>query len=153
MKKYIFLVFIFLGFYCAPQTPIDIQAYKEECAHCKMKIVDLKFNTQLQTEKGKIFHFDSIECLVEWIHQNPDVKIRDAWVKDYLTGEWINYKKAVYFNSKEIPSPMGAYLSAFKDKKTHEGLKKNGKILEYSELWNYLQSIKNFKENEKDLHH
>ena len=154
MKKnnFIFLLIFFISF-CAPKAPIEIQAGQEECIHCKMKIVDLKFNTQLQTDKGKIYHFDSIECLVEWLNQNPDQKIKNAWVKDYTTGEWIEYKNAVYFVSPEIPSPMGANLSAFRKEEEIKKLNKQGDIYKLEELTNYLMSLRSEHHHEHEGHH
>jgi copper chaperone NosL len=149
MKKTNFLIFlVFLFSFCAPKAPIDIQAGKEECIHCKMKIVDLKFNTQVQTDKGKIYHFDSVECLVDWLNQNPDQKIKNAWIKDYVTSEWVEYKNAVYFVSPEIPSPMGKNISGYKSEDEIKKLNKPGDIYKYDDLVNYLKS-----QSQKDEEH
>jgi copper chaperone NosL len=148
--RHIFLIFFIFSF-CTPRAPINIESGKEECVHCKMRIVDLKFNTQLQTDKGRILHFDSIECLINWIKEHPEVKIKNAWVKDYLTGEWIEYKKAIYFISKDIPSPMGANLSAYKEEKEIENLKqqnKNGSIYKYEDLLQNIDSLKHYEHHQ-----
>ncbi|MFN3603869.1 MAG: nitrous oxide reductase accessory protein NosL [Leptonema sp. (in: bacteria)] len=152
MKKIAYSLLVIGFLYCAPKAPVDIQVGQEECALCKMKIVDLKFNTQLQTSKGKILHFDSIECLVRWLEQNKEVAIKNAWVKDYTTGEWVVYKDAYYLASKNLPSPMGAFLSSYKNKESVEKIQKekDGKILEYKDLIHYLIEL---EKNEGSRHH
>lgn len=155
MKKILFiLIFIFL-MDCAPKAPIDIQAGQEECIQCKMKIVDLKFNAQIQTSKGKIYHFDSIECLVDWLEQNKNIEINNAWVKDYLTGEWVEYQKAYYLASKNLPSPMGAFLSGYKSQEEVEKIRqeKDGQILRYNELVNYLKELRKDESGSRHHHH
>lgn len=148
---YLIIALLFVNA-CSPKAPVDIEASKEECVYCKMKIMDLKFNTQVQTSKGRIYHFDSIECLINWLNENQDIEIKNAWVKDYLTGEWVEYKKALYFVSQDLPSPMGAYLSSFKDENSIQKIQKEkqGKVLKYEELFDYIKSL---KENEHHEHH
>ncbi|GIX41142.1 MAG: hypothetical protein KatS3mg129_0875 [Leptospiraceae bacterium] len=144
IKIFYIIIILFLGF-CSPNAPISIESGKEECTFCKMRIIDLRFNTQLQTDKGRIYHFDSIECMVNWIKENPDIKIKNAWVKDYLTENWIEYKKAIYFISPDIPSPMGANLSAYNNKKEIEELQnqnKQGQVFKWEELFQYINSTK-----------
>ncbi len=152
MKKLLPFIIFFFFFSCTPKAPVDIQAGMEECSLCKMKIVDLKFNAQLQTTKGKIHHFDSIECLVKWIEQNKDIGIKNAWVKDYPSGKWVEYKKAFYLVSKNLPSPMGAYLSSYETLEEAQKIQKekDGQIHEYKDLSNYLKSL---NKDEKHHHH
>lgn len=155
MKKLIYLFIIAFLVYCSQKAPIEIQSGQEECIHCKMKIVDLKFNAQLQTSKGKIHHFDSIECLIDWLEQNKNIEIKNAWVKDYLTGEWIEYQKAYYLASKNLPSPMGAFLSGYKSKEEVEKIKqeKEGQILQYNDLVNYLKELRKDESSSHHHHH
>ncbi len=143
--KNFYLILIILSIFsvCSQKAPISIEAGKEECAYCKMTIMDLKFNAQLQTKKGRVYNFDSIECLIHWIHKNPDIEIKNAWVKDYLSGEWIEYKNAIYFISPDLPSPMGANLSAYKNQDTLQIIQKEkqGSVYNYPELKEYLKKM------------
>ena len=51
-------------------------------------------------------------------------------------GELIDANKATFLISKEIPSPMGEYLSAFKSKVEAENIEaeNNGKLYSWNEL-------------------
>lgn len=154
-KIIILLIALFFLNVCSPKAPVNIEIGKEECAQCKMKIMDLKFNAQVLTSKGRIYHFDSIECLISWLNENRDTEIKNAWVKDYLTGEWIEYKNAIYFVSKDLPSPMGAYLSSFKNESSLQVVQKEkqGYILKYQELFDYIKSLKNKDPHEHNHKH
>ena len=57
---------------CVNTDPVLIEVGQERCAHCRMDIADMRFNTQLVTKKGKRYHFDSIECMVSWIKDHPE---------------------------------------------------------------------------------
>ncbi len=148
LKYFHILVFLLL-IRCAPDSPQNIESGKYTCNHCVMKIIDMRFNSQLQTTKGKHFHFDSIECMIEWIQANPEKEIKTSWVKDYSTRNWILAQDAYYLVSPNISSPMGAHLSAFNTKEQIEEIIKikTGKILKYAELSEYLRNLKHHKHN------
>ncbi|HUF09559.1 MAG TPA: nitrous oxide reductase accessory protein NosL [Rhodothermales bacterium] len=93
--------------------PKAIVVGRDQCAHCKMAISDLRFAAQYVTEKGKRFTFDSIECLVHSM-QMSEVGVRSAWVADYeMEDRWVPVESAVFVHSDRIHSPMGAGLAAF----------------------------------------
>ncbi|MBI4211256.1 MAG: nitrous oxide reductase accessory protein NosL [Deltaproteobacteria bacterium] len=98
---------------CSTSTPKDFKAGSFQCDRCKMNIVDMPFKTEAVTVKGKYLHFDSVECLANWMHEHgADIKI--AWVTDYFhPTQWIDFTKAFILHSQTLKSPMGAYLSAY----------------------------------------
>lgn len=85
------------------------------CAHCKMDVKD-KLHKAEATIKEKTLHFDAIECLINYLKTKNESDFSSLNVADYKTGELINAVDATFLKSKAIPSPMGAYLSAFKSK-------------------------------------
>jgi copper chaperone NosL len=92
--------------------PIDYGT--DVCHHCKMTIVDKKFAAQAVTEKGKVYNFDAIECLVQFVDERSETKFAFVQTNSYLKPEErLNVKDAFFVKSPEIPSPMGAYLSAY----------------------------------------
>jgi copper chaperone NosL len=104
-----------------------------------MSIVEKPFATELITKQGKIEKFDSIECLAAYILKEiiKNDKIHSLWVTDYQENDkFIEAKNAFYINSKSIRSPMGMFLSAFKNQE--EAIKtlndKEGKILNWDEV-------------------
>lgn len=96
--------------------PEPINYGSDQCEHCRMTIVDNKFAAEIVTRKGRIFKFDAAECMIRYIIEG---KIKEADIKGkYATdaskpGSFIDAVKAHYLISENIPSPMGANLSAY----------------------------------------
>ena len=99
-----------------PDKPVDFNAGEHQCSHCKMGINDMRFKAEAITQKGKIYRFDSIECLASWSMENEQtIPLSSAWVGNFLKqGEWIDVNKAIFLYSQKLHSPMGAGLSAYK---------------------------------------
>ncbi|MBX7152009.1 nitrous oxide reductase accessory protein NosL [bacterium] len=114
MKTYWWLIsLIIIG--CNRQ-PEGIQYGHDACAHCRMIIADEKFGSELITQKGKIYKFDSIECLAAYLGQIPDNEIHSMWITDFKNpGKWIRTDEAQFLQSTNIPSPMGMFLSGYAD--------------------------------------
>ena len=100
-----------------------------------MTIVDEAHAAELVTFKGKVYKFDAIECMVNYERRNPnEYKFRLAM--DYLNpGNFLEVEMATFLISENIPSPMGAYLSAF----SSMDLAKEKVTLEEDLLLNYQQ--------------
>ena len=49
--------------------PEPIAYGHDGCAYCEMTIMDQRYGTELVTDKGKIFKFDSVECLVRYLKE------------------------------------------------------------------------------------
>ncbi len=140
LNNYLILLFLLLLLLtsCSYQ-PEPINYGKDVCSHCSMSIVEKPFATELITKQGKIEKFDSIECLAAYILKEiiKNDKIHSLWVTDYQENDkFIEAKNAFYINSKSIRSPMGMFLSAFKNQE--EAIKtlndKEGKILNWDEV-------------------
>ncbi|MDX1666462.1 MAG: nitrous oxide reductase accessory protein NosL [Saprospiraceae bacterium] len=113
MKKICRIIFIlFLFSACSPQ-PSPIEYGADMCDYCKMTIVDARHAAELVTDKGKVFKFDAIECLLPFRNES-DQSFAFILVNDFAEpGELIDATSSTYLISRAIPSPMGAYLSAF----------------------------------------
>jgi len=112
------------------------------CHFCKMTIVDKVHAAEIVTNKGKIYTFDATECMVNFQKEFNTSKIKLYLSNNYNEPEaLIDATKATFLISKNIPSPMGAYLSAFKTK--NEALmvqsEKGGTLYSWQELLNQLQ--------------
>ncbi|HYV94904.1 MAG TPA: nitrous oxide reductase accessory protein NosL [Chitinophagales bacterium] len=109
------LVALLLFSACSSQ-PQPINYGSDECALCKMGIIDQKFGAEIVTKKGKTFKFDSGECMVNFV-RNGNVKEPDVasyWIADALQpGILINASKAFYLHTENFPSPMGGNISSF----------------------------------------
>ena len=70
-KTYILFTFLSLVILSCGISPLPIDYNHDECAYCKMKIADARFGAELVTSKGKVFKFDSAECLI-WSYINDE---------------------------------------------------------------------------------
>jgi len=138
MKKQFVLLFLpvlfLLGCDISPQ-PIN---YGEDaCHYCTMTIVDHQHAAQIVTDKGKAYKFDAIECMLNYLRENKDINPELYLVNDFMNpGQLIDATKATYLISKNIPSPMGEYLSAFQTKEAADKTKMRyeGKLYTWKEI-------------------
>ncbi|RMG21086.1 MAG: hypothetical protein D6730_18890 [Bacteroidetes bacterium] len=102
---------------CSPQ-PRPIQYGKDACAFCQMTIVDQRYGTELVSKTGKVYTFDSIECLVQYLQQGklPKEEVYQSLLTDFnQPGQLIEAGGSYVLFSPDLPSPMGMYLTAFAD--------------------------------------
>ena len=112
-KSFILLLTIILLSGCAIE-PQKIEYGTDACSFCKMTIVEKKFAAQIVTKKGRASKYDAIECMLNDIKDKKETSLAHILVTDYTRPEkLINATNAVYLISKQIKSPMGAYLSAY----------------------------------------
>jgi len=108
------LLFLFLSCNVSPK-PIDYGS--DGCFFCKMTIVDKLHAAEIVTKKGKVYKFDATECMVNFLKEFDQSEIEFYLSNNYTDpGSLIDAKKATFLISKNISSPMGAYLTAFKNK-------------------------------------
>jgi copper chaperone NosL len=117
MKVYIFTLMAFLIIITAcGNYPEPIRYGEDNCAHCKMMITDEKYGAELVTDKGKIYKYDSIECLLEQLHNQTfkEDQIGSMWVIDFSNPQTlIDAKTAYYTKNDNFRSPMGLNVQAF----------------------------------------
>lgn len=99
--------------------PEPINFGTDQCALCKMNISDHKFGAEIVTKKGRIYKYDAAECMFNALSLG-DIPYNDAagfYVIDAANPkQLINGVTATYLISEKLPSPMGAFLSAYKNK-------------------------------------
>jgi copper chaperone NosL len=119
--------------------PEPINYNEDECAYCKMKISDVRFGAEIVSSKGKIFKYDSAECLVRTYIENDKHDYAFIMVTDYSQPKTlIDATTACYFISENQPSPMGGFLSAYENKDFVKNIleEKGGKSLDFENLVN-----------------
>ncbi len=121
---------------CKPEA-VKIEYHKDECAYCAMKISDPKFGAELVTDKSKVYKFDSAECLFDYMaDENPDIGL--ILVTDFFNPHTlIDANKAMYLISENVPSPMGANLSAYASVEEVNSMqqKNGGEVYEFQDLF------------------
>ncbi len=108
------LVILAVGFSACSNGPQPISYSQDACDFCRMTIVDKQHAAQIVTIKGRNYKYDAIECMVNDLKEWDRPAADQLFVTDYANpGKLTNAKNAQYLISKNIPSPMGAFLSAF----------------------------------------
>ncbi len=112
------------------------------CHYCSMTIVDKQHAAQLVTQKGKVFNFDAVECMMNQLKDEDESTIALFLVNDFdQPGVLVDATRATYLISENIPSPMGEYLSAF----TNEEAAKETMVKHGGELFTWEEINKRFK--------
>ncbi|MFM8450733.1 MAG: nitrous oxide reductase accessory protein NosL [Haliscomenobacter sp.] len=121
---------------CTPQ-PVAIEYGAEACIYCQMTIVDPKQGAEVVSDKGRVYKFDAIECLVNYLEQHSEQPVALTLVNDYWNpGAFLSADTAFFLISRNVPSPMGAFLSACGSKETADAwlAEKGGTLYTYAEL-------------------
>ena len=130
VKLFSILLFALLIVFGCTQKPEPIKYGSDECELCRMSIVDKQYGAELVTSKGKIYKFDSIECLINYTLNNnligDDKNL--MLVTDFTKPEMFIYvKKSFYVHNNSFRSPMGLNVSSFgTDVAKQSFLDKNG---------------------------
>lgn len=138
-KKSMILIVLSLILSACNSTPKPIAYGSNSCHFCSMTIVDKQHAAQFMTKKGRSYVFDASECMLNHLKEIDNTTVETFLVNDYnRPGVTIDATKATYLISKNIPSPMGAYLTAFASKEAAQyALGKNeGELLTWEELKN-----------------
>jgi copper chaperone NosL len=127
------------------ERPIEYGA--DECEYCKMMIMDQRYGSELVTEKGKVYTFDAAECLIEYLQYNEEMAeaARYLLVTPYTDpNHLIDARGATYLVSEQMPSPMGAYLTAFSDRQEATAFQstKGGVLYTWEEIYKDFKSIR-----------
>jgi copper chaperone NosL len=106
---------LFLIFSCGKgEEPINYG--NDECEYCRMLITDNKYGGELITEKGKIYKFDSIECLINYTLVENLIGHKEVrlLVSDFSNpGNFTDTRAAFYLHNDDFRSPMGLNVMAF----------------------------------------
>lgn len=116
-KNILSLLFLFIiPLISCGANPEPINYGKDECEFCRMLITDNKYGAELVTDKGKIYKFDSVECLVDFaITKNlTGDQTQTLLITDFSSpGNFVDARSAYYVRNNEFRSPMGLNVMAF----------------------------------------
>ena len=120
-----FITFLLLG--CNPKAE-KINLGKDQCAECKMTIVDPKFGAEILTKKGKAYKFDDTHCIAAFLERRGVElnNIYHVFFVDYNgNNELVDVDSAEFVVSSRLKSPMGG-AAAFRN--LAEAKKKSAEI-------------------------
>lgn len=128
---------------CNPK-PEKIAFGKDNCAECKMTIMDPKFGGEIITKKGKVYKFDDTHCVATFLERRG-VELSDIhqtlFVEYNEPHEFVYVKSAEFVVSSQLKSPMGGNAAAFKnatEAKKKSAELKGSKVTNWATLYNIL---------------
>lgn len=135
----LFLLSSMLIFSSCSKGPKPIDFGHENCHYCKMLIADPKFGAEAVSKTGKVFKYDAVECLIMDLKSGgiEKDKMADYYVITFdKPGTLIPASEATFLISQKLPSPMGAYLSAFSSRESAEAKsrEKGGELYSWEEV-------------------
>ena len=142
LKHYSILALLLFMFNCTV-SPKVIDYGNDGCSFCKMTIVDRLYAAEIVTHKGKVYKFDASECMVNYLDEFDASEIKLYLTNVFEKPEVLeNALEATFLISKNLPSPMGAYLTAFKSKAEAEKVQaeNGGKLYNWNELLSHLNN-------------
>ncbi|RPJ32523.1 MAG: hypothetical protein EHM17_13045 [Verrucomicrobiaceae bacterium] len=121
--------------------PQAIDFGKDSCAECNMTLVDKRFGAEFVTGRGKVFKFDDVNCMVEFIEREPhagDSAARRFVVAFNGGGALVEADHLVFVKHKDLRTPMRSHVAAFRDKEsaqaTLDGLGEGGSFLTWQDV-------------------
>lgn len=141
LKWTIAMFVIFVTVSACQKNPQPIFYGSDACENCRMTISNPQYGSELITTKGKIYKFDSIECLADFVSKKSAEEIHSLWVTDFnQKGSLILAENAKFLISAKLRSPMGLNISAFSDPKKLEELKIkfDGETKNWEEIQDYV---------------
>ncbi len=128
---------------CNPK-PEKIAFGKDNCAECKMTIMDPKFGAEIVTKKGKVYKFDDAHCVAVFMNRRgvEMSSIHQTLFVDYNNPDkFIKVQDAEFVVSSQLKSPMGGNAGAFDGKhaaqKVSDGIE-GSKVTNWATLYNIL---------------
>jgi copper chaperone NosL len=121
--------------------PQAIRFGTDACDHCKMTIMDNRYGAEILTEKGKVYKYDDITCLMMAMKGETfqEQHIGNIYLVDFSgKGQLVPVDQALLLQSEQVNGPMGGKLIAFSNP---DSLKKYAAELNGSEIdWKTYQS-------------
>lgn len=88
---------------------------KDACGHCRMTIMDDRYAAEMITQKGKVYKFDDVICMIQFGQGQGDTEGSLFYVEDYLKKKdgALEVEEAVFLKSEFFSSPMNGNYAAF----------------------------------------
>lgn len=87
------------------------------CAECGMKVdPNSRFSASvIDREDNRRYFFCDIGDMLYHYRRSPE-RIKEAYVRDFISGIWIDGLSAYYVKNKEFKTPMSWQIGAFKNR-------------------------------------
>ncbi|HVW14900.1 MAG TPA: nitrous oxide reductase accessory protein NosL [Mucilaginibacter sp.] len=140
MKRICILMALTALLSACSRGPEPILYGRDACAHCKMTIMDKRFAAEIVTGKGKVYKFDSAECMADFLKDNAGLASNDKtmFLVSYYDrpGTFENATNSVYLQDAAMHSPMGGNVGVFTSEASARSFGKDtdAKIYNWAEL-------------------
>jgi len=137
IQPVLFLLLSFSAFACSNAKAEPIKLNVDNCDFCKMSIADGKYGAEVITQKGRVFKFDDIMCLINYCKENSKTKMEAFYVIDYNQNNvLIPAETAFYSKGGDIHSPMHGGIIAFSNEKDSKevGVKLKASSISWNEI-------------------
>ena len=126
------IILFLLGFslLACSVKPEPIRYGEDGCYTCKMTMMDNRFGAEVVSTKGKVFKFDDLNCMVNFLNSGylDDGDIAYRLVIDFSNpGKMIAAENAFYIKSDQVKSPMGSQVAAFEEQSKSDSFKNEWK--------------------------
>jgi copper chaperone NosL len=141
LKRSFALPFIALLFFSSCNSgPQSISYGVDNCYFCKMTISDQRFGAEVLTKKGRVYKFDDVHCMLNFLRSNMIEKqqVADIYLTDFAGDhKFINAKDAMMLRAEDLRSPMGGNTAAFSNHDSMSAVMKKypGNTTSWSELY------------------
>ena len=96
--------------------PKPIRYGQDECAQCKMTLVDQHYGAEFITARGKVFKFDDLNCLAAYerrVAHPPDPAAQSVVVDFTRPNRFLAVDQAWFLQHDGLRTPMASSLAAF----------------------------------------
>ena len=95
--------------------PEQVRYGKDECESCRMTISDQRFGCQIVTKKGRVFKFDDLCCMHEFVQDGSliESEVHERYVGDFNRPNKFIPVQSAYFLRGAVKSPMASNTPAF----------------------------------------
>lgn len=124
--KILGLFLLILGLSSCKHEFEPVQFGSDACTYCKMTIIDKKYACEMINSKGKIFKFDDLVCMRNFISENKlSEEDKLLFVADFIGGkpDFLDAKKSLYLHDGYFKSPMNGNYAAYSSSDAARSLK------------------------------
>ncbi len=122
---------------CRAAGPEPLRLNEDPCDFCRMTISDARFGGEAVTRAGRVYKFDSIECLAGWSRTVKDGAVAAMYVIDTQhPGVFVRADSAGFIKDGFMQSPMGKALVAFPSRKAalEQQTMLGGRVMTWAEV-------------------
>lgn len=114
---------------CSEAKPEKAKLNVDNCDYCKMTIADEKFVAEIITPKGRLYKFDDVVCMKNYVKDNESSANSSLYITNFeQPGTFLKADEAAYVTGDVVISPMGGNLAAFTDTKAAEAFAQNNSV-------------------------